>query len=149
MWSSAIAGEHPWYVCTSDQRVSPFVWETSGPLPFAWATSWPLPFAWASIGSLPGISTFSPKLQTLYYLFKSHAEVWTSSSRHVFFCLWLFIGTYILPFFPVICWSYQRTEISVALSISNKLYSSPFSIFSALLMLSCDRLETAKFIIGS
>ena len=28
--------------------------------------------------------------------FKSHAEVWTSSSLHIFFCLWLVIGTYIL-----------------------------------------------------
>ena len=46
------------------------------------------------------ISTFSPKLQTLYCLFKSHAEVWTSSSPHVFFCSWLVIGTYILLFFP-------------------------------------------------
>ena len=42
---------------------------------------------------------------------------------HVFFCSWLVIGTFILPIFPVICWSYLRTEISVTLSIGNKLYS--------------------------
>ena len=41
------------------------------------------------------------------------------------FYLWLIIGTYILPFFPVICWFYLWTEISVTLSIGNKLYSSP------------------------
>ena len=29
------------------------------------------------------------------------------------FCLWLVIGTYVLPFFPVICLSSLRTEISV------------------------------------
>ena len=43
------------------------------------------------------------------------------------FCLYLVIGTYILPFFPVICWSYLQTEISVTLSIGNKLYSSSSS----------------------
>ena len=69
------------------------------------------------------ISAFSPKLQTLSCLFKSPAEVWTSSSLHIF-CLWLVIGTYILPgFFPIICWSYLQMEISVTLPIGNKLYS--------------------------
>ena len=93
------------------------------------------------------ISAFSPKLQTLYCLFKSHAEVWISSSPHVFFCLWLVIRTYILPFFSVIWWSYLRTEISVTLSIGNKLYS--FSCETTLLMLSCDRIESVKFIVAS
>ena len=35
---------------------------------------------------------------------------------------WLSELTY-FRFFPVICWSYLRTEISVTLSIVNKLYS--------------------------
>ena len=82
------------------------------------------------------ISTYSPNLQTLYCLFKSHVEVWTSSSPHVFFCLWLFIGTYIISFFSVICWSYLRTEISVTLSTGNKSYS--LSCETTFLMLSCD-----------
>ena len=43
---------------------------------------------------------------------------------HILFCLWLVIGTYILPvFFLEICWSYLRIEKSVTLSIGNKLYS--------------------------
>ena len=43
---------------------------------------------------------------------------------HVFFCLWLVIGTYILLFFFLaISWSYLQTKISVTLSIGNKLYS--------------------------
>ena len=67
---------------------------------------------------------------------------------HVFFCSWLVIGTYILPgFFPVICWSYLRTEISVTQSIGNKSYS--LSCETTLLMLSCDRIEPAKFIVES
>ena len=45
------------------------------------------------------------------------------------FCLWPVIGTWILPFFPVICWSYLRTEISVTLSIGNKLYSRHHIIY--------------------
>ena len=92
-------------------------------------------------------STFSPTLQTLYCLFKSHAEVWTSSSPHVFFCLRLVIGTYILPFFPcnffyLIC---ERKYLS--LSIGNKSYS--LSCETTLLVLSCDRIESAKFIVTS
>ena len=43
------------------------------------------------------------------------------------FSLWLIIATYILPFFPVICWSYLQTEISATLSTDNELYSSPSS----------------------
>ena len=97
--------------------------------------------AWVTSGSLPSlerpadlplclsdqrISAFSQKLQTLYCLFKSHAHKWTSSlpQRIFLFMVWV-IGTYITPvfFFPVICWSYLRTEISVTLSIGNKLYS--------------------------
>ena len=73
------------------------------------------------------------------------------------FCLWLVIGTYIL--FPVICWSYLWMEISVTLSIGNKLYSSPFSfIFSFLwnhfvdclywesFLLMFNHIESTKFI---
>ena len=53
---------------------------------------------------------------------------------HIFFCLWLVIGTYILPgFFPVICWSYQWMEISVLLSIGNKLYSHHHHLFFSFL----------------
>ena len=46
------------------------------------------------------------------------------------FCLWLVIETYKLLFiflFPVICWSYLRTEISVTLSTGNRLHSLSFS----------------------
>ena len=61
-------------------------------------------------------------------------------------------NTYFRFFFPVICWSYLWTEISAILSIHNKLYSSPYSfIFSylcpTLLLLSCDRIESAKLIV--
>ena len=96
---------------------------------------------------------YSPKLQSLYCLFKSHAEVWTSSLLHIFFCLWLVIRTYILLvfwFFLLICWSHLQMEISVTLSIGNKSYSSLSSfIFSTLLMLSCYCIESTKFIVAS
>ena len=59
--------------------------------------------------------------------------MWTSSSPHVFSVYgWLSELTY-FQCFPVICWSYLQTEVSVTLSIGNKQYSSPFSfIFSFL-----------------
>ena len=129
LWSSATAGEHARgsrQVCLSDQRTSPFAWVTSG-------------------------SLLSAPNYRLYIL----SQV-PSGNMNILFVtcisfLWLVIGTYILPFFlPVICWSYLRTEISVTLSIGNKLYSHLLSFFlsseTTLLMLSCDLIEPAKFI---
>ena len=58
--------------------------------------------------------------------------------------------TFVRFFFPVICWSYLWTKISVTLSIGNKLYFPPCSfIFVTLLMLSWDRIESPKFIVAS
>ena len=50
-------------------------------------------------------------------------------------------------FFPVICWSYLQLEIFVTLSIGNELYS--LSCETTLLMLACDHIESAKFIVVS
>ena len=68
---------------------------------------------------------------------------------HVFFCLWLVIGTYILPvFFPVICWYYLLIERSVILFAGNKLHFC-LSCETTLLMLSCNHTESAQFIVTS
>ena len=91
-----------------------------------WPTSLPL----ESLADLPPLIewpvdlSFSPKLQTLYYLFKFHADIWTSSSP-VYFSAngWLLELTYFRVFFLVICWSYLQMEKSVTLSIGNWLYS--------------------------
>ena len=76
------------------------------------------------------VSTFSPKLQTLYCLFKSHGEVWTYSSPHV---LAGYRNLHTSGYFPVICWSYLGTEISVTLSIGDKLYSCHHLFFFSFL----------------
>ena len=61
------------------------------------------------------ISAFSPKLQTLYCL---SSPIRKYEHTHVFSVYsWLSELTY-SPF----CWSYLRTEISVILSIGNKIY---------------------------
>ena len=115
LWSNATAGEHT-------READRSAWVTSGSLP---SLDRPADLSPLCLSD-QRISAFSPKLPTLYCLFKSPAEVCTSSSPNVFFCLWLVIGTYILPFcfvFPVICWSYMWTEISVTLSIGDELYS--------------------------
>ena len=52
----------------------------------------------------------------------------TTLRPHIF-CFWLVNGNYILPFFPVICWSYLRTEISVTLSTGNKIHPPLFFFF--------------------
>ena len=75
------------------------------------------------------ISAFSPKLQTLYCLFKCHVEVWTSSP-HVLVGYW---NLHTSGFFLVICWSYLQTEISVTLSIGNKLHSHHHLLFFSFL----------------
>ena len=70
------------------------------------------------------ISAFNSKLQTLYCLFKSHADLWISFSSTYFSVYgWLSELTYFRLFLPEICWSYLQTEKSVILSPGNKLYS--------------------------
>ena len=121
LWSCATAEEHTresWQVCLSDQQVSPFAWETSGSLSFTWTTRGSL--LQSQITDL--ILSFQVLCGNMNILFASRI-----------FCLWLVIGTYTLPFFLVICWSYLRTAICVTLFMCNKLYSSPSSfIFSFL-----------------
>ena len=59
------------------------------------------------------ISAFSPKWRTLYCL-----------SSHTYFLFKAdYRNLYISGFFPVICWSYLQTEISVILSTRNKFFS--------------------------
>ena len=124
------------------QWVSSFAWETNESLPFAWATSRPLPVAWTTSGSLLSVQNYRP-----YIVFSSSKRKYEHPLHLTY---WLVIGTYVLPFFPVICWAYLQTEISVTLSLGYKLYSSPSSfIFSTLLMLSCDCIESSKFIVTS
>ena len=77
--------------------------------------------AWVTSGSLPSVQNYRP-----YIVFQLP---WTRLFAHVFFCLWLVIVTYILPFFRVICWSYLRTDISVILSTGNKLHSCHHPLF--------------------
>ena len=121
------------HVCLRDQRVSLFPWDTSGPLSFALATS----------GSLSSVQIYRP-----YIVFSSPMRKYEHPLRLTYFsvCGWLLELTYFC-FFLVICWSYLRTEISVTQSIGNKLYS--LSCETTLLMLSCDRIESAKFIVAS
>ena len=129
---------------THEELTGLLKWPTG--LSLAWDTSGPLPLAWAISGSLPSVQIYRPYI----VFFKSHAEVWTSSSyffSRIFFCFWLVFETYIIPFFPVICWSYLRREISVTLSIGNKSYS--LSCETTLLMLSWNCIESAKFIVAS
>ena len=86
--------------------------------------------SWQVCSSDRQVSAFSPKLQTLYCLLKSHTEIWTRLFTHIFSVYgWLLGLTYIWVFFPIICWSYLWTEISVTLFIGNKLYHVLFFSF--------------------
>ena len=122
-------GSHVSFFCGGD----PFCEEVRRPENtcdlFAWVTHW-------SLLSLEGLADLSPslerpadlyysqKLQTLYCLFKSHMDKWISSLPTYFSIYgWLSELTYFCFFFLIICWSYLRMEISVTLSIDNKLYS--------------------------
>ena len=97
-------------------------------LSFRGETSGPLPFVWATTGSLPAGLCFRSQITDLILSFQvTCGNINILFAAHIF-CLWLVIGTYILPFFfGVIRWSYLRTEISVTLSIGIELYSSPSS----------------------
>ena len=88
----------------------------------AWVASGSLSFAWATTGPLLQSQIYRP-----YILSQVPSGNMNIFASRIFY-LWLVIETYILLFFfPVICWSYPRTEISVTLSIGNELYSLPSS----------------------
>ena len=89
----------------------------------------------------------SPKLQTLYCL-SSPMRKYKHPLRLTLFSIYGLFWNLYTSIFPVICWSYQRTEIYVILSTCNKLPFS-FSWETSLLMLSCDRIESTKFIVPS
>ena len=116
--------------------------------------------AWVTSRSLPSLERsadlplrlsdqrISPSVQNYRPNIISHAEIWTSCSPHVFSVYGYLSELIYFRFFPVICWSYLRTEMSVILSTCNKL---PFSLSceTTLLMLSCDRIESIKSIHGT
>ena len=129
----ATAGEHTSHVYLSDPQVSLFAWTTSGSLPFAWE----------SCRSLPSVQIYRP-----YIVFSSPMRKHEHPLHLTYFSVYGWLSELIyFGFFPVICWSYLRTEISVTLSIGNNSYSPSFE--TTLLMLSCDCIESAKFIVAS
>ena len=79
-------------------------------------------FAWVTSRSLP-----QSKITDLILPFNFYAGIWTRPLAHVFSVYgWLSELTYFRffwwLFFPVICWSYLQTEISITLSTGNKLF---------------------------
>ena len=101
-----------------------------------------------------GIS-LGPRLQTLYCFSTPTRKYEHASSPTYFLFMTGYRNLYTSVFFLVICWSYLRTEISVTLSTSNNsIPRHPPLFFSlscetTLLMLSCDRIESAKFLQGT
>ena len=134
-WSSETTEEHTRGADRSAWVTSGCLHSLEGPADLYPSLEWPVDLCLQS------------KITDLILFFKFQAEVWASSSPHVFFCWLLVMGTYILPFFPVICWLHPRTEICVTLSIGDKLHS--LSGETTLLMLSCSHIESPKFIVAS
>ena len=101
------------------------------------------PFAWASSGSLPSVQNYRPQI-----VFSSPMRKYEHPLRITYFLFMAGYRNLHTSVFPVICWSYLRTEIFVILSTSDKLHFS-LSCETTLLILSCDRMESAKFIHGT
>ena len=106
-------------------HISIFLWR--GANRFAWAASGSPPLLERPADLLPSLErpanlSLSPKYRP-YCLFKSHAGIWTDLFARVFSVYGWFSELTYFRFFPVICWSYLWTEISLTLSIRNKLYS--------------------------
>ena len=129
----------------SDQwTLPPFAWVTSGPLPPS--LEWPvdpsplrlcdqwtsLLFAWVASRSLPSVQNYRP-----YIVFQV---------PRIFLFMAGYRNLHTFVFFSVICWSYLRTEISC-----HFIHRMNFSLSceTTLLMLSCDRIESARFIVTS
>ena len=143
-----------------ENRHDMFAWVTSGSLLSFEKLVDLFPFAWATIESMPSVQNYRPNIVFSCPMRKYEHPL----------CLtyWLVIGIYIIPFFPVNFLSYLRTKIYVTQSICNKSYSRQhpqsgltgetkikddfyfcLSGETTLLMLSCDRIESAKFIVAS
>ena len=72
------------------------------------------------------ISAFNPKLQMLYCFSSPMRKYKHPLCLTYFLFVVSFRNLHISFFFPVICWSSMRTEISVILSTSNKLHFFSF-----------------------
>ena len=148
LWSSATAGEHTrgsWQVCLSDQRVSLLRLRVQQISPLRLSDQRVSPFRLSD----QRISAFGPKLQTLYCLSNILSRKYEHPLRLTYFLF--MVGNRSLHtsvFFPVYFCFYLRTEMSVILSTSNKLHFS-LSCETTLLMLSCDHIESVKFIVAS
>ena len=119
---------------------SPLSWETSRSPPLLERQAGSLPFAWKTCRSLPSVQNYRS-----YILSQVPCENMNTLVASRFFCLWLVIGTYILPFFfrefvDLIC---ERKCLSFYPPAVNYL---SLSCETSQLMLSCDRIESAKFI---
>ena len=117
-----------------------------GYLSFASTTSGSLPVV--TSGSLPSVQNYNP-----YIVFSSPTQKYEHPLRLTYWLGYRNLHTSGF-FFPVTCLSYLRMEISVILYRGNTLYSSSsIFIFSflwpTLLMLSCDHIELAKFILST
>ena len=96
---------------------------------FAWVTRWSLP-------SLKGLENLSPslerpadfclqsKIRELIFSFQVPCgSMKILHASRIFLFMAGYRNLHTSGFFPVICWSYLQTEISVTLSLVNKLFS--------------------------
>ena len=116
---------------------------TRGADRFSWVTSWSFTFAWVASRCLPSVQNHRS-----YIVFSGLMRKY----EHPLHLTHLFMASYrnlhTSGFFPISCWSYLRTKISVILSRDNKLYFS-LSCEPTMLMLSCDCIGSDKFIVTS
>ena len=109
-----------------DQRTSPLCLRDQWTSPLRFRDQWTSPLRlrdqWTSPLCLSDqrISAFSPKLQILYCL---SSPMNTPLHPRIFLLVAGYRNLHTSGFFPVISWSYRRTEISVTRSIGNKSYS--------------------------
>ena len=103
-------------------------------------------FAWVSSGSFSSVQNYRP-----YIVFQfPHRNMKTPLCPHIF-CLWLVIGTYILlGFFSsnLLIWFVDLLSL-YTLAINYILLYFSLSCETTLLMLSCNCIESAKFIHGT
>ena len=114
LWSIAMAGEHT-------READRSTWGTTRPLPFRLSDQWISPLRLSDHWISPPVQNYRD-----YIVFSSPMRKYEHPLRLTYR---LVIGTYMLPFFPVLCWSSLRTEISVTLSIGNELYSRHHNLF--------------------
>ena len=93
-------------------------------------TNW---YAWVTSGSLPSVKNYRPYIVSSFFFFCPKRICKYPLHTRIFLFMSGYRNLYTSVFFSAINWSNLRTEISVTLSLGNKLYSGHHILYFSFL----------------